>query len=122
MYQQVVGRSGRRFASIANGSRWSLSNVRAYAVVRFDRLDPVNPRKVANSCSVQPFEPLTQLAEQPTSRLPGVIRLPVVIMHVSTSQREQVGIALDQGWGICRTGLGFGLKDLLIQRRQALPS
>jgi hypothetical protein len=71
---------------------------------------------------VQPFEPLPEFADQPPSRLPGIVEFPIFTMHVSTSPRERGASVLDQGWGICRTGFGFGLKDPLTQRRQALPS
>ena len=107
---------------MASGSRGSLRNDRGDGVVRSDGLDPVWSRKVAHAGSVQPFEPLSELADQPPSRCIGIIEIPIITMHVSTSPREPGASALDQGWGIRRTGLGFGLKDPLIQRRQALPS
>ena len=107
---------------MAGGSRGSLRNDRGDGVVRSDGLDPVWPRKVAHSRSVQPFEPLPELADQPPSRPTGIIEIPIITMHVSTSPREPGASALDQGWGICRTGFGFGLKDLSTQRRQALAS
>jgi hypothetical protein len=102
--------------------RWSVGSDLGNRIIGSDGLDPIPPRKVAHSCSVQRFEPLLELADQPPGRLLGIVEFPIVTMHLSTSPREPGAIALDQGWGTCRTGFGFGLKDLLIQRRQALAS